>query len=44
MPNNRFIEERSRSEKIIHEIECGGFTKEELEKIIDACNDGIANA
>ena len=34
-------EERSRSEIIMHEIECGGFTESELNDIIKSCEKAI---
>lgn len=33
--------EKSRTEIIIDEILCGGFTEDELQEIIDTCNDEI---
>jgi len=35
--------EKSRADIIIFEIECGGFAQDELESIIDACEDAIEN-
>ena len=36
------LEERSRTQIITDEIECGGFTRDELNEIIDACDKALA--
>ncbi len=36
MENDFTKEEKSRAELIIHELECGGFTEDELDDIIKA--------